>query len=92
MADWSPPELIEEATDAVDEGLALARHWEQRGESGFRALAEDLFRFGCRVYQAGQPQFLAEFILESLDPEKADGVLPLGREMHEAPWPRSGTR
>jgi hypothetical protein len=79
-----PPELIAAATDAVDEGLALARHWEQRGDSSFRALAEDLFRFGCRVYQAGPPRFLAEFILESLDPEKADGVLPLNRDMHEA--------
>jgi len=79
-----PPKLMAEATDAVDEGLALARHWEQRGESGFRALAEDLFRFGCRLYQTGAPHFLAEFILESLDPEKADGVPPLNREMHEA--------
>lgn len=78
------PEQITEAIDAVDEGLALARHWEQRGESGFRELAEDLFRFGCRVYQRGQPRFLAEFILESLDPEKTAGVPPLNREIHEA--------
>jgi tetratricopeptide (TPR) repeat protein len=79
-----PQELIAEATNAVDEGLALARHWEQRGESGFRALAGDLFRFGCRVYQAGQPHFLAEFILESLDPEKGNGTLPFNQETHEA--------
>ncbi|MCE0524219.1 MAG: hypothetical protein LV480_15045 [Methylacidiphilales bacterium] len=79
-----PPELMAEATDAVDEGLALARHWEARGNAGFRALAEDLFRFGCRIYQTGQPHFLAEFLLESLDPEKQSGVPPLNREMHES--------
>ena len=79
-----PPGLISEATDAVDEGLALARHWEKRGERRFRWLAEDLFRFGCRIYQAGQPHFLTEFILENLDPEMMDGVLPLNRDTHEA--------
>jgi len=79
-----PPELMEMTIDVVDEGLMLARHWEQRGERGFRALAQDLFRFGCRIYPAGQPHFLAEFILESLDPEKANGVLPLNQEIHES--------
>jgi hypothetical protein len=79
-----PPELLSEATDTVDEGMALARSWMKRGDNGFRTLGEDLFRFGCRIYPTGQPHFLAEFILESLDPEKAGGVLPLNREMHEA--------
>jgi len=79
-----PPELVATATAAVDGGLELARHWEQRGESRFRALAEDLFRFGCRIYEAGPPQELAKFILESLDPAKADGVAPLNRVSHEA--------
>jgi tetratricopeptide (TPR) repeat protein len=79
-----PPELITEATDAVDEGLALARSWIKRGDTGFRALEEDLFRFGCRIYATGQPRFLAEFILESLDPGKADATLPFNREVHEA--------
>ena len=32
----------------------------------------------------GQPHFLAEFILESLDPAKTQGVPPLNRQMHEA--------
>jgi hypothetical protein len=79
-----PPELIAEATDAVDEGLALARHWERRGEHGFRGLVENLFRFGCRIYQTCRPHFLTEFILESLDLEKTAGVPPLNQEMHEA--------
>jgi tetratricopeptide (TPR) repeat protein len=79
-----PPRLIAEAIDAVEEGLVLARHWEQQGESGFRELAEDLFRFGCRIYQTSQPHFLTEFILENLDPKTTGGISPLNREMHDA--------
>jgi tetratricopeptide (TPR) repeat protein len=79
-----PPELIAEATDAVDEGLALARHWEHRGEKRFRVLAEDLFRFGCRIYQTCRPHFLTEFILGNLDVEKTGGVPAPNQEMHEA--------
>lgn len=79
-----PVEMVAEATRAVEEGLALARHWEKRGESRFRALAEDMFRFGCRIYSTGQPDILANFILENLDPERADGVLPLNPETHKA--------
>jgi tetratricopeptide (TPR) repeat protein len=60
-------EDVHEATDAVDEGLALIRLWEQRGVSAFRAFAFDLFRFGARVYARYQPQFLEEFISENLD-------------------------
>jgi tetratricopeptide (TPR) repeat protein len=79
-----PLEGMAAATEAVDEGLALARHWEQRGVTGLRAPARDLFRFGCRLYQTGPPALLAGFLLESLDPEKAEGVPPLDRELHEA--------
>jgi hypothetical protein len=78
-----PHELQTVAVDAVEEGLALSRHWEQRDESKFHALAEDLFRFGCRIHQAGHPQFLADFILGNLDPAKAKGALPLSQEIHE---------
>jgi hypothetical protein len=62
------PEDVHEATDAVDEGLALVRSWEQRGVDVFRAFAFDLFRFGARVYARYQPQFLDEVIAENLDP------------------------
>jgi hypothetical protein len=79
-----PPEWMDAAAAAVDEGMALARHWEERGDGRFRALAEDLFRFGCRLYQSGPSHFLAGFILENLDPEKAAGVLPLNRKTHGA--------
>jgi hypothetical protein len=62
------PEDVHEATDAVDDGLALVRSWEQRGGMWFRPLAFDLFRFGARVYARYQPQFLDEFIDDNLNP------------------------
>ena len=75
-----PADLLALATATVDDGLALARHWEERGDAGFRALAQDLFRFGCRVHQGGQPGFLAKFILESLDPAQTRGALPVNAQ------------
>lgn len=60
--------LVAEATDAIDEGLALARHWETQGVDELRPLAERLFRLGAQLYRVHQPQFLAEFVLESLAP------------------------
>ncbi len=75
-----PAGLLTMATATVDEGLALARHWEQRGDAGFRALAQDLFRFGCRVHQGGEPGFLVKFILESLDPAQARSALPMNSQ------------
>jgi hypothetical protein len=62
------PEDVHEATDAVDDGLALVRSWERRGVDAFRDIALDLFRFGARVYARYQPQFLNEFIAENTDP------------------------
>jgi len=62
------PDDVHEATDAVDEGLALVRRWEQKGVARFRTVAADLFRFGARVYLLYQPQFLEEFMNENLDP------------------------
>ena len=74
------PELLALATATVDDGLVLARHWEELGDAGFRALAQDLFRFGCRLHQGGEPGFLVKFILEALDPTRARGAVPLNTE------------
>jgi len=79
-----PPELLALATSTVDDGLALARHWEDRGDAGFRAVAQDLFRFGCRVHQGGEPGFLVKFLLESLDPAQARGALPVNAQNFSA--------
>ncbi len=62
------PEDVHEATDAVDDGLALIRGWEKQGVTAFRGVAHDLFRFGARVYAKYQPQFLEEFVDDNLDP------------------------
>ena len=70
--------LADEAGDGVDDGLALARLWEQKGRRDLRPLAERLFHFGVQLYRLHQPQFLAEFVLESLDPERSPGALTGG--------------
>lgn len=64
--DGSPSLLdaVHLATDAADDGLSLARHWEALGVARFRSVADDLFRFGARVYARYQPQFLYEFVIE----------------------------
>lgn len=60
-------ELIDEATDAVDEGMALARYWQQRGLKRFLVLSQELFSFGSKVYQLFQPHFMGEFLQENKD-------------------------
>ncbi|HEX3719762.1 MAG TPA: hypothetical protein VH595_17555 [Verrucomicrobiae bacterium] len=77
-------ELIAEATDVVDDGLALARHWERRRAGRFRPLARELFCFGARAYQIFQPHFLNEFLLENLDPAHSSGAFADDSQMHGA--------
>lgn len=69
-------DLTEEAGDLIDDGLALVRLWEQRGLPNFRPLAARLYHFGAQLYRLRQPHFLAEFLLENLDPEKNPGATP----------------
>jgi hypothetical protein len=57
--------LASEATDAIEDGLAIARSFEERGDPQLRPLAERLFRLGAQLYANHQPQFLAEFVLET---------------------------
>lgn len=64
-------EWILRATDEVEEAMRLAVHWEKLGASAhFVELRHELFRFGCRMYLAWQPHFLAEFLLDVLEPER----------------------
>jgi tetratricopeptide (TPR) repeat protein len=67
--DW-----VTEATDAVDEGMALARFWQQHGEARLEIVSRELFRFGLIVYRVWQPHFLSEFILDHLDPTHSAGA------------------
>jgi hypothetical protein len=75
-------ELGDQASDLVDEGLALARHWESQGQQQFRYIAARLFRFGVQLYAGHLPDFLAEFILEHLDPEISTGAMTDVEEFH----------
>lgn len=79
-----PHELISAATDAMEEGLNLAREWNSRSEANFRPLAGDFFRFGLVAYRTYQPQFLAEFVVENLDPSRPEAGLADDRAMHHA--------
>lgn len=58
--------LAAEASDVVDEALAVIRHWRLRDETAFRSLAGRFFRYGTQLYRFHQPHFLAEFIRENL--------------------------
>jgi tetratricopeptide (TPR) repeat protein len=75
---------VHEATDAVDEGLDLVRRWEHQGVARFRGIAHDLFRFGARVYEKFQAQFLDEFILENTDPTRSSPAYVDSAEMRAA--------
>ncbi len=78
------PDDVHAATDAADDGLALIRLWEQRGVGLFRNVALDLFRFGARVYAIYQPQFLAEFVEDNLDPAQSTDAYINSVEMQAA--------
>jgi tetratricopeptide (TPR) repeat protein len=58
--------LAAEASDLVDDALALIRHWSAEGVTAFQPLAERFFRYGTQLYRFHQPHFLAEFIVENL--------------------------
>lgn len=77
-------DLVAAATDAVDDGMKLARNWEARGECRFRNLAGELFRFGARAYQMHQAHFLTEFLLENLDPSQSHDAFPADPKMYAA--------
>jgi hypothetical protein len=63
--------LASEASDIVDDALALVRRWTARGENAFLALGARFFRYGTQLNRLHQPHFLAEFVEENL---------PLGAE------------
>jgi tetratricopeptide (TPR) repeat protein len=83
-------ECVHGATDLVDDGLRIVRHWERSGVARFRRVAYDLFRFGARVYAAYQPHFLQEFVLENMDPtlSSADDVAMLNSFATDGPRSR----
>ena len=75
--------LAEEAIEQVDAALALARLWDARGIKHFRSIAARLYYFGGEVYAIHLPDFLAEFMLEHIDPEISVGAMGDGEEFHQ---------
>jgi hypothetical protein len=78
------PDDVHQASDVADDGLVLARQWEQRGVDRFRPIACDLFRFGGLVYARYQPQFLREFVGDNMDPQRSSFAYVSCAEMREA--------
>ncbi len=74
--------LADEASDLVDDGLALSRRWESNGFPHFRATATRLYAFGAQLYRLHLPDFLAEFLLEHLDPEQSPGAVADSPDLH----------
>lgn len=59
-------EMVSEATDAIDDGLAIVRGAEVEAAMRLRPLAARLYRLGAQLYGMHQPHFLGEFLLEQL--------------------------
>ncbi|OAI56146.1 hypothetical protein AYO49_04790 [Verrucomicrobiaceae bacterium SCGC AG-212-N21] len=78
-----PEDWISETTDAVDDGMALARYWRLHGETALLSEIEaELFRYGALILRMCQPHFLSEFILECMDPERSPGAPAAEEAMH----------
>lgn len=58
--------LATEASDVVDDAMALIRQWAARDAGAFADLAPRFFHFGTQLYRLHQRHFLAEFIGENL--------------------------
>ena len=61
--------LARQASDVVDDALALIHHWTPQSPISFRALALRFFRYGAQLYRLHQPHFLAEFVAENCPPD-----------------------
>lgn len=58
--------LANEATDAIDEGLALVVGSEAEHARQVLPLGVRLLQMGAQLYRVHQPHFLAEFVIETL--------------------------
>jgi hypothetical protein len=70
-------DFIGRMTDTAEDALRLAQAWEKAGETRFRPLATQFFHVSALVYEKHQPHFLAEFLLDHLDPERVTCFQPV---------------
>lgn len=76
--DW-----IMQATDKVDEAMQLTAWWEKQGAAQhFNDMRHQLFRYGCNLLLAYQPHFMAEFLLDVLDPAQGSTLLAQDAELY----------
>ncbi len=85
LGDRETPCQPEEVTDLVEEGLELIRKFREKGGnlSALGGIASELFRCGAESYLRNQPQFLADYLLDYLDPSSVHPVLADDIESHE---------
>lgn len=82
LADERPlgSEALAETTDAIEDAMSLMAGQRFRARWRLAASIQQIFRFGCRIYEYYQPHFLAEFIQDYLDwqvSENQPGLDPL---------------
>jgi tetratricopeptide (TPR) repeat protein len=75
--------LVNEAMQAVNDGLRLCRAWEHRKVVRFQSLADELFNFGARLSELYQPHALGLYFLTHLDPRHTAEKSPWRRELRE---------
>ena len=75
---------IAEMTDVIDDALKLARHWGEVSGPYFRSTAMEMFRLGCLIFGTMQPHFLADYLLDHLDPERTPDAEVRNRDLHVA--------
>lgn len=59
------------ASDVIDEGLDLVRHWQARRIPPLIELGLQLFHRGAHFYATQQPHFLVEFLRETFSPSSS---------------------
>lgn len=74
---------IMQAAEWVEEAMGLTAWWARKGHA-FQELRLELFHYGCRIYLAYQPQFMAEFLLDVLDPERGSPLHAGAEDLHAA--------
>lgn len=83
-------EFLATATDRAEEALKLAQHWEGRGAPVFRPWARWFFEFATAMYSQHQPQFLAEFLTETLFGEKTPQAWTEAQELRRIALTNTG--
>lgn len=78
--DW-----VMRTTDRIEEALQLTRRWREQNQTpAFEMLQIEFFRFGCHLYLVSQPHFLAEFVLDVVDPTRNSLMFSDSAELREA--------